>query len=321
MELDTKTRTPSELLGLILSKDPNTAVAVAAINVLTSIIRHSAATTLMELEIDLKAAIDNLKTQGSFSSISLSAGCELFSRYVTRTYTDIPDFFQCKERIIQRGQEFAQIAAGSKSDIAALMYRFVSEDKVILIHGYSRVVVFALVNAAKRGRFFRVVTTQGMPDKAGEQNVKALTAAGIPVTLILDSAVGHYIERADLVLFGADGVMENGGVINKVGSFQIAVVAKAMKVPVYVCAESYKFARLYPLKQSDVPQTTKILKGALSTEDITTELKLTEKEKSNFTVWDPSCDYTPPEYITLLFTDLGILTPSAVSDELIKLYL
>lgn len=36
---------------------------------------------------------------------------------------------------------------------------------------------------------------------------------------------------------------------------------------------------------------------------------------------DPLVDYTPPVYITLLFTDLGILTPSAVSDELIKLYL
>ena len=35
----------------------------------------------------------------------------------------------------------------------------------------------------------------------------------------------------------------------------------------------------------------------------------------------PMVDYTPPAYITLLFTDLGVLTPSAVSDELIKLYL
>lgn len=34
----------------------------------------------------------------------------------------------------------------------------------------------------------------------------------------------------------------------------------------------------------------------------------------------PHIDYTPPQYITLLFTDLGVLTPSAVSDELIKLY-
>jgi len=34
----------------------------------------------------------------------------------------------------------------------------------------------------------------------------------------------------------------------------------------------------------------------------------------------PRVDYTPPELITLLFTDIGVLTPSAVSDELIKLY-
>jgi translation initiation factor 2B subunit (eIF-2B alpha/beta/delta family) len=36
---------------------------------------------------------------------------------------------------------------------------------------------------------------------------------------------------------------------------------------------------------------------------------------------NPMLDYTPPSYINLLFTDLGLLTPSAVSDELIKLYL
>lgn len=36
---------------------------------------------------------------------------------------------------------------------------------------------------------------------------------------------------------------------------------------------------------------------------------------------NPLVDYTPPNYITLLFTDLGVLTPSGVSDELIKLYL
>ena len=35
----------------------------------------------------------------------------------------------------------------------------------------------------------------------------------------------------------------------------------------------------------------------------------------------PHIDYTPPHYITLLFSDIGVLTPSAVSDELIKLYM
>jgi translation initiation factor eIF-2B subunit alpha len=55
--------------------------------------------------------------------------------------------------------------------------------------------------------------------------------------------------RVDLVLVGAEGVVENGGVINKLGTYQIALCAKALNKPFYVAAESYKFARLYPLNQ------------------------------------------------------------------------
>lgn len=49
-------------------------------------------------------------------------------------------------------------------------------------------------------------------------------------------------------------------------------------------------------------------------------LKKKNKSPNSFQMEIPTHDYTPPSYITLLFTDLGILTPSAVSDELIKLY-
>ncbi len=44
------------------------------------------------------------------------------------------------------------------------------------------------------------------------------------------------------------------------------------------------------------------------------------KSKKDLNEVHPLIDYTPPVYITLLFTDLGVLTPSAISDELIKLY-
>lgn len=47
----------------------------------------------------------------------------------------------------------------------------------------------------------------------------------------------------------------------------------------------------------------------------------TLKTVQNLSEEHPMIDYTPPSLITLLFTDLGVLTPSAVSDELIKLYL
>lgn len=50
-------------------------------------------------------------------------------------------------------------------------------------------------------------------------------------------------------------------------------------------------------------------------------MTLTSFPEKDISKADPLVDYTPPIYITLLITDLGILTPSAVSDELIKLYL
>ena len=63
--------------------------------------------------------------------------------------------------------------------------------------------------------------------------------------------------------------------------------------------DSLKFLKIYPLDQVDVQQS---LSKYIIEED------------------QVCCDYTPPEFITLLFTDIGILTPSAVSDELIQVF-
>ena len=62
------------------------------------------------------------------------------------------------------------------------------------------------------------------------------------------------MEKAHMVIVGAEGVVENGGIVNKIGTFTCAMVAKAMNTPFYVAAESFKFARLYPLNQRDFPE-------------------------------------------------------------------
>lgn len=66
-----------------------------------------------------------------------------------------------------------------------------------------------------------------------------LRAAGIPTTIILDAAVGYVIDKVDMVLVGAEGVVENGGLINQIGSYQMAIVAKAANKPFYAVAERY----------------------------------------------------------------------------------
>jgi translation initiation factor eIF-2B subunit alpha len=57
----------------------------------------------------------------------------------------------------------------------------------------------------------------------------------------------------DIVLVGTEAVVESGGLVSRVGTSQCAHLARAMGKPFYALAESYKFLRYYPLKQSDLP--------------------------------------------------------------------
>lgn len=295
-----------------LNSDEDMAVAVAAIKALTYAIGNSTASTMMELEKELKAAADSLQ-KCNRSSISLAAGCELFMRYVTRTGAlEHSDLSQSRQRLIERGKTFSAVSMQARERIAELGQRFVREGGVVLVHGFSRVVLALLKEASLAGKHFSVVVTEGRPNpNSGCRMAEVLISYGIPTTLILDSAVAYMMERIDMVLVGSEGVVENGGIINKIGTFQIATVAKALGKPVYVAAESYKFARLYPLNQRDLP-----IENLGLTHD---NLGLTLPD--GLAVVNPTRDYTPPDRLTLLFTDLGVLTPSAVSDELIQLYL
>lgn len=68
---------------------------------------------------------------------------------------------------------------------------------------------------------------------------EVLRAAGIPCALVLDSAVAYVMDKVDLVLVGSEAVVESGGLINAVGSYQMSIVAKAANKPVYALAERY----------------------------------------------------------------------------------
>lgn len=66
---------------------------------------------------------------------------------------------------------------------------------------------------------------------------EALAAAGIPCTVVLDSAVAYVMDRVDFIMVGSEAVVESGGLINAVGSNQMAIIAKAASKPFYALAE------------------------------------------------------------------------------------
>mmetsp|Transcript_67656 Transcript_67656/g.167167 ORF Transcript_67656/g.167167 Transcript_67656/m.167167 type:complete len:311 (+) Transcript_67656:88-1020(+) len=292
-----------------LTANEQGAVAVAAIHALTSLIKSSGASTIMELEILLKHAQEqllNVKFPGQRSKmIQLTAACELFARHVTRTALDIGDFDECKKRLVERGEKFAKQADLSRTVIAGYSLPFFTDGMNILVHGYSNVVLFILKSAAEKGVRFKVIVTEGQPERDGYKTARLLQAAGIPVELVLDTAVGFVMDEVNMVLTGAAGVCESGGIVNKIGTYQVSVIAKAAKKPFYVAVESYKFCRLYPLSHTDLPDAEQEPEPTIN---------------DGIKVRYPASDLTPPQNITLLMTDIGVLTPSAVSDELIKLY-
>ncbi|NWI25236.1 EI2BA factor, partial [Sula dactylatra] len=295
-----------------LRDDPDVASAVAAIRALLGFLKQDRGETIQGLRSSLLAAINTLSRVDS--SVAVSSAGELFLRFISLTSLEYSDYSKCKEIMIERGEIFLRKVSLSRNKIAKLCHPFIRDGARILTHAYSRVVLRVLEAAVESKKRFSVYVTESQPDQAGQvlinlqKMAKALRKLNIPVTVILDAAVGYIMEKVDLVLVGAEGVVESGGIINKIGTNQIAVCAKAQNKPFYVVAESFKFVRLFPLNQQDVPDKFKYKADTLKT-------------SQNLTEEHPWIDYTSPSLITLLFTDLGVLTPSAVSDELIKLYL
>ncbi|XP_076811781.1 translation initiation factor eIF2B subunit alpha-like [Clavelina lepadiformis] len=289
-------------------KDDDLSSAIAAIETLLECLQRDAAETLSGLIHNLKQAKEVLVTTDCLATTSVSSGSDLFLRFITLASLELDDFKEVKEILISRGKLFLQKVSTCRTKITHLGMPFIKDGCVILTHSYSRVVACVLKCAAESKKRFSVYVTESCPDKSGNFMAQLLQEYDIPVTVILDAASGYILDKVDVVLIGAEGVVENGGIINKIGSYQLALCANALNKPVYVLAESFKFVRFFPLNQQDLPNQFKYKASTL-------------KKGANLSIEHPSVDYTPPSLISLLITDLGVLTPSAVSDELIKLYL
>ncbi|XP_043474606.1 translation initiation factor eIF-2B subunit alpha [Leptopilina heterotoma] len=289
----------------IIRNDKDVSAGVAAIRTLLEVLEHSKSETVQELRFCLQNAIDAMRST-DHPVTSIASGSELFLRFITLATLDTPSFAECKDIMLHRGKIFYKKLVAARGKVAKHAVRFISDGSKILTHSKSRVVLETMKEAAQNSKSFEVYVTNSAPDNSGEEMCQNLQKLGIPCTVIFDSAMGHIMERVDMVIVGAEGIAESGGIINKMGTYTMAVCAKVANKPFYVLTESFKFSRVYPLNQADLPDEFKYTASTLK--------KDLKKEH-------PLVDYTPPHYINLLFTDLGILTPSAVSDELIKLYL
>ncbi len=141
-----------------------------------------------------------------------------------------------------------------------------------------------------------VVVTESRPGGEGVAAAQALAATGLTVTLVADSAVGLFAHEADAVVLGADSVRADGSLVNKIGSFPLALAARAAGIPVYVLCETLKIApEGWPLILEEMDAA-----------------ELLPDPIPGVTARNVYFDHTPAAYITAIITETGALAPDAV---------
>ncbi|MGQ9788403.1 MAG: ribose 1,5-bisphosphate isomerase [Candidatus Hadarchaeaceae archaeon] len=209
------------------------------------------------------------------------------------------DLWMTKKAIISRADEFIKSSKEAVKKIGEIGANRISNGDVILTHCNSECALSIIKTAFKQGKNIEVFVTESRPVWQGRLSAKELLKEGISTTMIIDSAVRHFIRDVDKVIVGADSIAANGAVINKIGTSNIALAAQESRVLFFVAAETYKFhpetlvGRLVEIEERDPNEIINL------------------KRYPGLKVRNPAFDITPPEYIDLIVTERGIIPPYA----------
>ena len=209
------------------------------------------------------------------------------------------DIWAMKKAVASRAEEFIKNSNAAVKRIGEIGANRISDGDVILTHCNSQCALSIIKTAFKQGKKIEVFATESRPVWQGRLSARELLKAGIPTTLIIDSAVRHFIRDIDKVIVGADSIAANGAVVNKIGTSAISLAAHEARVLFFVAAETYKFhpdtlvGRLVEIEERDPNELINL------------------KQYPKLKVKNPAFDVTPAEYVDLIVTERGIIPPYA----------
>ncbi len=187
----------------------------------------------------------------------------------------------------------------------------IQDDDTVLTHcnagalataGYGTALAVIRV-AVQEGKRVRVIATETRPLLQGSRlTAFELSRDGIPVSLIPDSAVAQLMSqgRVDKVVVGADRILRTGHVTNKIGTLQVALASKRFNIPFYVAAPT-----------STIDLQTDPSRVVIEERDPSEVLYLAGHRIAprGVSALNPAFDITPPDLITGIVTDRGVVTP------------
>ena len=161
-----------------------------------------------------------------------------------------------------------------------------------------------VIRATKEsGKNVKVIATETRPIQQGSRlTAFELKHDGFDVSLIPDTAVGYSMANGlvDKVVVGADRIVRTGHVFNKIGTYQVATMAKQHGIPFYVAA---------PLSTFDMQSNAKDVTIEMRKGSEVTGIGDKKTAPDDIGVINPAFDMTPPELITAIITEKGVAKP------------
>lgn len=214
---------------------------------------------------------------------------------------------QAKDGIL----EFEQLIKSSKEDIKHHAAEVLKEFNVILTHCHSTTATGGIIEASKLNKDLKVVSTETRPLFQGRKTSRELLEAGVDVTQIVDSASASFIvdDRylpVEAVVIGSDEVLPDGRVINKVGSYQMALAAKEGNDKLFVLASLLKI----DVNKNDGEPLIEMR----SAEEVWAEAPVGLK------IINPSFELIPSELVSGYITEAGLLSASELMSKVKEVY-
>jgi ribose 1,5-bisphosphate isomerase len=175
---------------------------------------------------------------------------------------------------------------------------------VIMTYCHSGEAMSFIKHFWKKHKKISVIACLTEPKHQGVRTAKELSADGIPVTLIDDNAIGHFINGVDMVIVGADALRLEG-VVNKIGTRLLATAASSAHKPFYVVANSLKLDTRENFKIEERPGR-EIFRKTINKGKI-----------KGIEIRNPAFDVTPWKLVTAVITERGITLPEKIKKELL----
>lgn len=220
----------------------------------------------------------------------------------------VKDVASTKSALIEEAIEIHREEVEATDKLSEIGAAFIRDGDAILTHcntgplattGYGTALGI-IIRAKEQGKRIKVLATETRPLLQGARlTVWELKRAGVPVTLITDSAAGYFMSRGEVncVIVGADRIAANGDVANKIGTYMLAVLAKENGIPFYVAAPtstidpSLAFGADIPIEERGREEVTHIQGICLA---------------PDCDVRNPAFDITPHRLISAIITERGV---------------